>query len=85
MAGVKHFKTASAYLAFPQPRITADELNALDNRFWIMFWDTLRLLKRGDTDKPFTIYLELLQSILPPLLRILPAEDVAHQGLLAAG
>ncbi len=79
------FQNASAYLAFPQPRITAEELTALDNRFWVMFWDILRLLKRGDTDKPFTIYLELLYFTLPSLLRILPAEDTAHQGLLAAG
>ncbi len=76
------FQQASAYLAFPQPRITAEELAALDNQFWVMFWDALRLLKRGDIDKPFTIYLEMLQFTLPSLLRALPPEDDARRGLL---
>ena len=63
-----------------------DNLWALgDNQFWVMFWDILRLLKRGDTDKPFAIYLELLYATLPPLLRVLPAEDTTRQGLLVAG
>ncbi len=79
------FQNASACLAFPQPRITVEELSALDNQFWVMFWDILRLLKRGDTDKPFAIYLELLYATLPPLLRVLPAEDTTRQGLLVAG
>ena len=54
---------------------------AIDQRFWVMFWDALRLLARGDADKPFTIYLELLAFTLPTLLRALPAEDATHQAL----
>ena len=68
----------------PQPRLTATELTALDERFWIMLWDTYRLLLRGDGEKPFTIYLELLHFTLPPLLRILPPEDPARAPLLRA-
>ncbi len=68
----------------PQPRISVEELQALDERFWIMFWDVFRLLLRGEQDKPFTIYLELLQFTLPPLLNVLPPEDAARKGLLFA-
>ena len=49
-----------------------------------MFWDVLRLLKRGDTDKPFTIYLQLLDFTLPPLLAALPPEEPARRALLRA-
>ena len=65
-------------------RLTAAQLKALDERFWVMLWDTYRLLLRGDNDKPFTIYLELLHFTLPPLLNILPPEDPARQPLLRA-
>lgn len=67
-----------------QPRITTEQLQALDERFWVMFWDAFRLLLRGDHDKPFTIYLELMQFTLPTLLRILPPEEPARAGLLQA-
>lgn len=79
-----HYQAACARALMPQPRITAAELAALDNRFWVMFWDTLRILLRGDDQKPFTIYLELLHFTLPPLLRLLPPEDPAHRALLHA-
>jgi hypothetical protein len=80
----EEYQAASTRLALPQPYLSVDELMALDNRFWVMLWDVLRLLKRGDVDKPFTIYLELLHFTLPPLLRVLPAEEPARQGLLMA-
>jgi hypothetical protein len=83
-AWAEAFQAASARLAPPQPYLSTDELTALDNRFWVMFWDVLRLLKRGDSDKPFTIYLELLHFSLPPLLRVLPPEEPTRQGLLTA-
>lgn len=81
----EEFQAASARLAPPQPYISPAELQALDDRFWVMLWDVLRLLKRGDVAKPFTIYLELLHFSLPPLLAALPREDPAQQGLLRAG
>lgn len=69
----------------PPTRITVEEMTRLDHRFWVMFWDIYRLLLRGDSDKGFTIYLELLHFTLPTLLHILPPEDPAHQGLISAG
>lgn len=78
----ERFQADSAGLSAPQPRMNAEELAALDERFWVMFWDVYRLLLRGDYEKPFTIYLELLHFSLPPLLAVLPVQDAAHQGLL---
>lgn len=80
----EQYQAQCAQTFLPPQRVTIDEMTRLDNRFWVMFWDVYRLLLRGDTDKPFTIYLELLHFTLPTLLRILPPEDAAHQGLLAA-
>lgn len=77
-------QVASARLALPQPYLPSDELTAIDDHFWGAAWDVLRLLKRGDVDKPFPIYLGLLNGSLPPLLLALPPEDPAHQGLLRA-
>jgi hypothetical protein len=59
-------------------------LVALDQRFWVMYWDALRLLARGDYDKPFTIYLEILSFTLPTLLHVLPPDDPAREGLISA-
>jgi hypothetical protein len=80
----ERFKAASERASLNQPSLTAAELVDLDNRFWVMFWDTYRLLLRGDSDKPFTIYLELLHFSLPPLLRLLPPDDPARPDLLQA-
>jgi hypothetical protein len=79
------FQAQSAQAPLTQPQLTTAELTALDERFWVMFMDAFRLLKRGDYDKPFTIYLELLHFTLPPLLRVLPPEEPARQKLLRAG
>lgn len=76
------FQARSAQAALAQPRLTVAELSALDERFWVMLMDVYRLLRRGDSDKPFTIYLELLHFTLPPLLRVLPPEEPARQNLL---
>ncbi len=78
------FQQASQQLASPQPHLTLAELQALDDRFWVLYWEALRLLLRGDYERPFPIYLELLHVTLPPLLAVLPVEDAAHQGLLRA-
>jgi hypothetical protein len=80
----ENFHITSSRMAPTQPYISPTDLAALDDRFWVMFWDVLRLLKRGDTDKPFVIYLQILYYTLPPLLAALPPEDPAHQGLLQA-
>ena len=78
------FQAASSRLAPAQPYISPADLTILDDRFWVMFWDVLRLLKRGDTDKPFPVYLQLLYFTLPPLLAALPPEEPARAALLRA-
>ena len=80
----EQFQQASAQVMMPQPRMTAAELTALDERFWVMFWDAFRLLLRGDHDKPFTVYLELMHFTLPAFLHVLPPEEPARQALLKA-
>lgn len=78
----EQYQAASSRLAPAQPYISPADLTALDDRFWVMLWDVLRLLKRGDTDKPFTVYLQLLDFTLPPLLAALPPEEPARAALL---
>ncbi len=78
------YQAEAAQAVLPQPQISAAGLKAVDDRFWVMFMDVFRLLRRGDWQKPFTIYLELLHFSLPPLLRALPPKDPAYVGLLAA-
>jgi hypothetical protein len=63
----------------PRPTFTEKELVELDNRFWIMFMDVYRVLLRGDYDKPYPVYLELLSFTIPVLLHLLPAEEPARQ------
>ena len=77
----EQYQSACASVMIPQPRINAAELKAIDERFWIMYWDVLRLVLRGDSDKPFTIYVELLHFTLPTFLNVLPPEDPARQPL----
>ncbi len=76
------YQAECARLSKPQAMVDRAEMVAIDQRFWVMFWDTLRLLARGDADKPFPIYLQMLAFTLPTLLHALPAEDAAHQALL---
>lgn len=78
------FQAACARQPAPQPRLTSDELIALDNRFWVMLWDVYRQVQRGAPAKPFPEYLHLLASTLPPLLAALSPEDPAYTPLIAA-
>jgi hypothetical protein len=78
------YQAASARIIPTQTRIEAAELERIDNRFWALFWDVYRLLLRGNTRTPYTTYLELLYFTVPPLLRALPPEDPAHEGLVQA-
>jgi hypothetical protein len=70
----------------PPPRLLGDidaaALTELDDRFWIMLWDIYRLLLRGEHEKPFGLYLELIYFTIPHLLNLLPPEDPAYQGLI---
>jgi hypothetical protein len=80
----EQYQAACAQAIQPQPRLTSEELAQLDDRFWIMYWDVLRLVLRGNYDKPFSIYLELLHFTLPTFLQVLPPEEPARQALLQA-
>jgi hypothetical protein len=80
----EQFQAAGATAPLVQPRLSSDELKQLDDRFWVMFMDVFRLLLRGDSDKPFTVYLELLHFTLPPLLHVLPPEEPTRAPLQQA-
>lgn len=82
----ERYQAASAQLppTITLTGITLEELTTLDNRFWVMFWDAYRQLLRGDVDKPFPVYVQLLYFTLPTLLGLLPPEDPAHQALIQA-
>lgn len=58
-------------------------LRALDDQFWVIFWDVYRQVWRGDVQRPFVAYLDLLARTLPPLIALLPAEEPARRGLTA--
>lgn len=76
------YQAASARIIPTQPRLEAAELQRIDARFWGLFWDVFRQLLRGDAERPFATYLDLIYLTLPPLLRALPPEDPARQGLI---
>ena len=68
----------------PRPAFTTSELVEMDSRFWVMFMDVFRLLLRGDYDKPYPVYLELLSFTIPTLLRLLPVEEPARRSLFVS-
>lgn len=68
--------------AIPRPTISVQALKELDDRFWVMFMDIHRQLRRGDYDKPYGIYLQLLYFTVPELLDLLPEDIRARQGLI---
>ncbi len=80
----EQFQAACVQTMMTMPKLTAVDLALLDERFWVMFWDVFRQALRGDNDKPFTTYLELLHFTLPPLLHVLPPEEPTRQSLLTA-
>jgi predicted nucleotidyltransferase len=80
----KRFQHSCLQLAATLPMTTAKDLTNLDDRFWIMFMDVYRQVLRGDYDKPFTVYLQLLYFTLPELLRLLPLEEPARRALVSA-
>ncbi|MCZ7670202.1 MAG: hypothetical protein M5U34_25040 [Chloroflexi bacterium] len=80
----EQYQAQCAQTYLQRPHMTAKELETIDERFWVMFWDVYRQVVRGDHDKPFAVYIELLHVTLPPLLHVLPPEDAAHQALLKA-
>ena len=75
----EQYQNACAQTYHTMPSLTTAELIDLDNRFWVMFWDVFRQVLRGDYDKPFEIYVQLLHFTLPPLLHVLPPEEPVRQ------
>lgn len=80
----EQYQAEAARVLPARSRVEAGTLEQIDNRFWVTFFEVYRLLLRGDTDRPFRVYVRLLARTLPPLLEALPPEDPAYQGLLAA-
>ena len=81
----EQFALACAHAPLPTPPlITAADLEALDNQFWVLLWEVYRQLRRGDAQRPFATYLHLLHHTLPPLLCLLAPTDPAHQALIQA-
>jgi hypothetical protein len=78
------YQAAAARVLPTRPRIEAAAVEEIDNRFWVTFFELYRQLLRGDSERPFVVYLELLARTIPPLLSALPPEDPAYQGLLHA-
>jgi hypothetical protein len=76
------FLQASASMSKSLPTISSNDLKALDERFWVMFWDVYRQVRRGDTVKPYAEYLNLLAGTLPTLTQLLPPDDAAHKALV---
>ena len=80
----EQYQYSCAQTYHTMPRLTAAELTDLDNRFWVMFWDVFRQVLRGDADKPFAIYVQMLHFALPPLLNVLPPEEPARRAVQQA-
>ncbi len=76
------YQQASANLAYPRSSISNTDLVAVDQRFWIMYWDIIRQLARGDSKRPFPIYLEMLYFTFPTLLAALPQNHAARDALI---
>lgn len=70
--------------AISKPVISSRMLVELDERYWIMFMDIYRLLRRGDVEKSFPIYIEQMYFTLPKLLRFLPQGHPARLALISS-
>ena len=46
--------------------------------------DVYRQILRGDYNRPFPIYLQLMNFTLPEMLRLLPVEDQARDALIGS-
>jgi predicted nucleotidyltransferase len=78
------FRQKCASLPFPRPAISSQQLAEMDQRFWVMFWDTFRQVQRGDHEKPFPVYIQLFTLTLLPIMELLPQENSARQALFNA-
>ena len=79
-----HSMTSIPPPAVKTPSISSKMLSDLDNRYWVMYMDIYRLLMRGDSDKSYPIYLELLHVTIHYMLPLLPAGSPARLNLINA-
>jgi hypothetical protein len=70
--------------AVKMPSITSKMLSDMDNRYWVIYMDIYRLLMRGNSDKSYPIYLELLNFTIPHMLPLLRAGSPARLNLINA-
>lgn len=62
--------------------VRSADLKSLDDAFWIQFWDVYRVVRRGDTQKPFIDYVRLLADTLPNLIAWLLPNSPERQQLI---
>ncbi len=74
---------ASAGLTKPIRRISTSKLAALDDKFYLFFWDTYRRVRRGSPTDGIEDYVLLISQVLPALLVALPKQSAARQNLIA--
>lgn len=79
---VANYQAQCRQMAPALPRISGEELKAIDDRFWIMWWDTYRQVKRGKPAKAYADYMRMLSLTLPTFLSLLPPDHSAHQQLI---
>ena len=63
-------------------RVNSAELSALDNQFWVFFWDTYRRVRRGTPAGGIEDYLQLVANTLPTLLNALPKQSPTRNALI---
>lgn len=79
---VAQFQQRCVFLSPLAPSISAEQLRQIDDQFWIDFWDVYRHLLRGNPEKSFASYLQLMANSLPPLLALLPTDHTAYRNLV---
>ena len=72
----RNLQVSSEQLATTDGRenISSEDLSKLDDIFWVLFMEVYRQIRRGDRYRPFTSYLYLLNTTLPKIISLLPAE-----------
>ncbi len=72
----------SVTLGIRRELVRSADLKSLDDSFWIQFWAVYRVVRRGDTQKPFVGYIQLLAAILPKLIGWLLPNSPERQQLI---
>lgn len=72
---------SAALTLIERPVISDQQLADLDRQFWTGIWEVARLTRRGEVDRPFPIFVDLLNKAIAPLLAVLPADAPVAQAL----